>query len=74
VRALPNEIKKAELQKYTEAYPINAFCAAFGISRSLFYELRKKGEGPRTFKIKSHTFVSKQAAADWAAALEQAST
>ena len=54
-----------------EAFTINAFCAAFGISRARFYQLKNNGQGPRTFLIGAHTYVSKQAALDWLSALER---
>jgi predicted DNA-binding transcriptional regulator AlpA len=33
------------------AYDVTGFCEAVGISRSLFYDLQRNGEGPRVTKL-----------------------
>jgi predicted DNA-binding transcriptional regulator AlpA len=35
----------------TLAYDVPGFCKAVGISRSLFYDLHRNGEGPRVTKL-----------------------
>ena len=57
-----------------EAFSVNDFCSAHSISRSFFYRLESKGLGPRTFKIGDRTLISKEAAAEWRAQLEQRQT
>lgn len=48
------------------AYTVAQFCAAHGdLSRTLFYELKKAGEGPRTFKAGRKTLISVEAAIEW---------
>jgi predicted DNA-binding transcriptional regulator AlpA len=44
-----NETKQQEHE--TLAYDVPGFCKAVGISRSLFYDLQRKNEGPRVTKL-----------------------
>jgi predicted DNA-binding transcriptional regulator AlpA len=44
-----NETKQREREPL--AYDVTGFCAAVGISRSLFYDLQRNGEGPRVTKL-----------------------
>jgi len=46
-------------------FDIPAFCAAHSISRSYFYEIQKKGNGPRLMKIGKRRLISHEAAAEW---------
>lgn len=55
-----------------EAYSILQFCAAHGISRASFYNLVTAGKAPRTMKVGGRVLISKEAAADWRRACEQA--
>jgi predicted DNA-binding transcriptional regulator AlpA len=57
----------------TGAFTIDEFCRAHGISRALFYKLRKQGRAPRIMQIGSKPLVSIEAAQDWRKAMEQAS-
>lgn len=36
-----------------KAYSVEAFCKAHGISRAMYYVLKKKGKAPRTFRVGS---------------------
>lgn len=47
------------------AYSIEAFCKAHGISRSFFYLLLNRGEGPRLTKVGRRTLISREAAHQW---------
>jgi predicted DNA-binding transcriptional regulator AlpA len=44
-----SETKQSETEKL--AYDVPGFCKAVGISRSLFYDLLRNGEGPRVTKL-----------------------
>ena len=54
------------------AYTVQVFCDIFSISISHFYELRRNGLAPRTFKAGRRTLVSRSAVQDWVAEREQA--
>jgi predicted DNA-binding transcriptional regulator AlpA len=49
---------------------VDDFCTAHGISRGLFYQLVKRGEAPKTFKIGRCTRISETAATAWVASRE----
>lgn len=57
----------------SEAQPefmsVRAFCLAHGISRSFFYRLLRRGEGPAVVKVGARTFITREAAQRWAALL-----
>jgi hypothetical protein len=46
-----------------DAYAIESFCKAHGISRSTFYNLIRSGKGPRL--MQTRVLISGEAAADW---------
>ncbi len=54
------------------AYTIDEFCQAYRICRASFYNLLKKGDGPRVMKVGSRRLVSVEAADEWRAKLEDA--
>ncbi len=56
-----------------EAYNVDGFCRAHHISRAFFYQILKKGQGPRLLRVGRRTLISKKAAADWRARLESES-
>jgi predicted DNA-binding transcriptional regulator AlpA len=49
---------------------VDDFCTAHGISRGLFYQLVKRGEAPKTFKIGRCTRISEAAAVEWVVSRE----
>ena len=49
---------------------VDDFCTMHGISRGLFYQLVKRGEAPRTFKIGRCVRISETAAREWVAERE----
>lgn len=55
-----------------QAYSVAEFCAAHGISRATFYNLLKRGLGPRIMKLGSRTLISTEAAAEWRQRMEAA--
>jgi len=54
------------------AQSIEDFCKSNGISRSLFYKLRRQGRGPRIVKVGRRTLISSEAASEWRKAMETA--
>lgn len=64
VRAVVAEAYKPQRPE-PDAHTIEQFCERHNISRSTFYELARKDEGPRTFKVGISTRISREAAADW---------
>lgn len=47
------------------AESVNEFCKSNGISRGLFYELLKKGLGPKIMKLGRRTLISVEEAQKW---------
>jgi hypothetical protein len=56
-----------------DALSIDTFCERHSISRSGFYILRANGTGPKLMKVGARTLISREAAAAWRRAREQAS-
>jgi len=56
------------------AMSVQRFCAAHGISKAFFYKLRAEGRGPTEMKVGTRTLISVEAAADWRAEREAATT
>jgi predicted DNA-binding transcriptional regulator AlpA len=52
------------------ALSIDEFCAAHGISRSMFYKLEKQGLAPRVMYVGSRRLISDEAGADWRRLME----
>lgn len=53
------------------AQSVESFCKSNGISRSLFYKLRRQGRAPRIMKIGRRTLISEEAASEWRRAMER---
>jgi len=49
----------------TAVYSIASFCAAFGISESMFFKLRAQGQGPREMRLGARVFITHESAARW---------
>jgi len=47
------------------AYTVDEFCAAFRLSPSTYYDLQRKGLGPREMKVGARRIISAEAAAKW---------
>ena len=54
------------------AFSVSEFCEAHRISRSLFYELRRNGLGPKEMKVGARRLISHEAAAEWRRRMEVA--
>ena len=54
------------------AFSVAEFCREHGISRGLFYQLLKDGQGPKTMKLGRRTLISHEAAAEWRRRMEGA--
>jgi hypothetical protein len=53
-------------------YSVSEFCAAYRISRGLFYNMVREGRGPGLMKVGRRTLISQEAAEDWRRQMEQA--
>ena len=51
-------------------FTINEFCQAHRISRSHFYDLTRRGQGPTIMKAGYATLISIEAAAEWRRRME----
>jgi hypothetical protein len=56
-----------------DAYSIEEFCARHRISPQLFYKLKPLGLMPATFRVGTRVLISREAAAAWRRARENAS-
>jgi hypothetical protein len=54
------------------AFSIDEFCAAHDLSRAMFYELQKRGEGPTLMRVGRRALVSCEAAEAWRRRMETA--
>jgi len=52
------------------AISIKEFCRSYGLSRPTFYNMIKRGDGPRFFRVGCRVLISTVALADWVAARE----
>lgn len=55
-----------------DAYSIDEFCSRHRISTQLFYKLKPLGLMPVTFNVGSRVLISREAAAAWRRARENA--
>ena len=55
-----------------KASSIDEFCIAHGISRAMFYKIRKQGLAPRIMTVGSRQLISDEAAAEWRRQMEAA--
>jgi hypothetical protein len=49
----------------TEAFTIQQFCQAHGISRALFYILKRQNRGPSLMRVGRRVLISVEAAREW---------
>lgn len=56
-----------------ELLSVTDFCKVTGISRALFYTLKKEGKAPALCKVGDRTLISRTAFEKWIAELEAAS-
>ncbi|WP_051346115.1 hypothetical protein [Bradyrhizobium sp. th.b2] len=55
-----------------DAYSVDEFCARHRISPQLFYKLKPQGLMPATFNVGTRVLISREAAAAWRRAREDA--
>jgi excisionase family DNA binding protein len=55
-----------------DAYSVDEFCSRHRISTQLFYKLKPQGLMPATFTVGSRVLISREAAAAWRRARENA--
>ena len=55
---------------FVGASTVPQFCDRNNISRTLFYELIKRGKGPRVFKAGRKTLIGPEPEIDWRAQME----
>jgi hypothetical protein len=48
-----------------DAYSIEEFCRRHNVSHGTFYNMRKRGQGPREARAMTRVLITKEAAADW---------
>ncbi|MCO5131195.1 MAG: transcriptional regulator [Xanthobacteraceae bacterium] len=53
-----------------QSFSISKFCERQSIGRTLYYELRKRGKTPRTFRVGSVERISEEAEREWVKARE----
>jgi len=63
---------KSSSSPSTEAYSVEGFCKAHGISRALFYLIQRDRTGPAVMRVRGRTLISREAAAAWRARMETA--
>jgi dihydropteroate synthase len=54
------------------AFSVFGFCIAHGLSRSKFYDMLRKGEGPRLMRCGRRVLISTEAAQAWRRVREHA--
>ena len=55
-----------------DAFSISEFCRRHAISQQFFHVLRNKGQGPQVMRVGRRVMITKEAAAAWRAAREEA--
>jgi hypothetical protein len=60
-------IEKTIISSSVGVFSVSEFCRLYlaGGGESTFYDLQKRGEGPRTFKSGWRTLISREAAQEW---------
>ena len=53
-----------------DAFSVDSFCRAHGISRGLFYKLVHDRRGPAIMKLNRRTLISHEAAEEWRRRME----
>jgi hypothetical protein len=52
-------------QALPHAFSIREFCDAHGISWGHYFNLRKRGEGPREMRAGARVLITREAADEW---------
>jgi hypothetical protein len=64
--------KPTDTAHHPDAYSVREFCTRHGISSQLFYKLKPQGLMPATFNVGTRVLISREAAAAWRRARENA--
>jgi len=59
----PNE--RSKNRKPGDLHTIASFCIANAFSQSKYYDLKRKGKGPREIEIDGRILITPEAEADW---------
>lgn len=54
----------------SDLFDIPTFCESNKISRSLYYQLQKSGNGPRIMKVGGRTLITAEAVTEWRKKME----
>ena len=54
-----------------ESYTVEEFCRMHKMCVSMFYKLRREGNGPKIMKINSKTLVSDKSNQEWVQRMEE---
>ena len=69
---LPVASRPVNTADHADAYSVDEFCARHRISPQLFYKLKPQGLMPVTFNVGTRVLISREAAAAWRRARENA--
>jgi hypothetical protein len=63
------------MERFSEldAFSVAEFCQRHGICRAGYYNLRREGLAPKSFKVGRRRLISKESAAEWRSKMEAAS-
>jgi len=53
-----------------KAFSVVRFCATYGLSKPLLYQLWREGRGPRSYTVNRRRYISVEAAECWQRDLE----
>jgi hypothetical protein len=57
--------RHSKRRKPGDAHTIPSFCVSNAISESLYFELKRKGKGPREIELENRIIITPDAEADW---------
>jgi hypothetical protein len=72
----PRKQKRPAFRRYNkhrkpgDAHTIPSFCVSNAISESKYFDLKRKGKGPREIDLGGRTIITPEAERDWRAARE----
>jgi hypothetical protein len=63
-------LERSHNRRPGDAHTILSFCISNAISQSKYFDLKRKGKGPRELRIDGRVLISPQAENDWRAQRE----
>ena len=57
--------RHSQRRKPGDAHTIPSFCVSNAISESLYFELKRKGKGPREIELENRIIITPDAERDW---------